>query len=323
MNDALKEAIEREMSRYSLTELSKAREELTRRYRDPARHGKKALFMTSDLHRIAYLATRLPATHAVVKKVLEELKQRHPQLVVKSVLDLGAGPGTATWAALEVFPEIERATLVEHDSDLIAIGKRLASSQSEIALKWLPRNIAENDPFEQHDLVVVSYALGELDSEAQALTSERAWDASLGALALIEPGSMAGFAGIRKVRETLISKRASIVAPCPHAHACPMPSDDWCHFSERIARTSEHRKLKEGALGYEDEKYSYLLFTQSPFTSPSSRILSPPEKHSGHLKLRLCTPQGIKSETLARSDGALYKMAKKLEWGDLFPNSDS
>ncbi len=70
---------------------------------------------------------------------------------------------------------------------------------------------------------------------------------------------MAGFETIRKARTTLISMEEHILAPCPHQGPCPMTENDRCHFAERVERTSLHRKMKEGTLGYEDEKYSSVI----------------------------------------------------------------
>ena len=50
----------------------------------------------------AYMAARMPACYAAVYKVLEELSMRLPAFAPESMLDFGAGPGTAIWAAHEV-----------------------------------------------------------------------------------------------------------------------------------------------------------------------------------------------------------------------------
>ena len=97
---------------------------------------------------------------------------------------------------------------------------------------------------------------------------------------------------------------------------------DWCHFSQRVERTSQHRQLKGGTLGYEDEKFSYLIAAKpiagkTDVASAAARIVRHPGKHSGHVKLSLCTPQGqIENRTVARSNKAAYKSARKAEWGD-------
>ncbi len=49
----------------------------------------------TELHRIAYLATHLPATYAVLTKVLSEIT------LPKTILDCGAGPETSIWALLD------------------------------------------------------------------------------------------------------------------------------------------------------------------------------------------------------------------------------
>ena len=51
---------------------------------------------------IGYAASRLPACYAVVWRVLDELDMRVTDFRPESMLDFGAGPGTAIWAASEV-----------------------------------------------------------------------------------------------------------------------------------------------------------------------------------------------------------------------------
>ncbi len=50
----------------------------------------------------AYMAARMPACYAAVFTVLQELRVRLPAFQPVSLLDFGAGPGTAIWAAQQV-----------------------------------------------------------------------------------------------------------------------------------------------------------------------------------------------------------------------------
>jgi ribosomal protein RSM22 (predicted rRNA methylase) len=95
-----------------------------------------------------------------------------------------------------------------------------------------------------------------------------------------------------------------------------MPPPHWCHFSVRLPRLKIHKLLKEASLGYEDEKYCYVILSKTA-PPPYSRIVASPEHHSGHTKLTLCTPPGIIAKTtFTRSQGPIYKTVKKLEWGE-------
>lgn len=113
-----------------------------------------------------------------------------------------------------------------------------------------------------------------------------------------------------------------MIAPCPHMEKCPMKGSDWCHFSIRLDRSQEHRQLKGAKLGFEDEKYSYVAFGKGKYALARGRILRHPQKRSGHVTFKVCATDGLIEETISRKQGALYKRARKANWGDVFPPKD-
>jgi ribosomal protein RSM22 (predicted rRNA methylase) len=136
-------------------------------------------------------------------------------------------------------------------------------------------------------------------------------------LVVIEPGTVRGFHFIHEARSALIAAGAHLLAPCPHGKECPMAaSGDWCHFAARVERTSLHRQLKGGALGYEDEKFSYVVASRDPISAAPARIVRHPQKHSGHVQLTLCTPEGLTTPTIGKSQKEKYKFARHAHWGD-------
>lgn len=311
-------AIELETESVDVRQLSEAREELTRRYRQPT--GSPC--MTTEAQRNAYIFSRLPATYAALNASMEALRQI-ADWSPTSLLDLGTGPGTAMWAASENFPSLETITLIEKDPSLSVIGKRLAEKSDHTALRsarWQIGDLEQIKELPPHDLVVLSYSIGELKPDAMLPLIDLSWKAAGKLLLIVEPGTPAGFERIRQVRSRLIEQGAYLAAPCPHALACPMAGGDWCHFSARVERTSLHRKLKGGSLGYEDEKFSYVAVSKEQMPLPESRVLSDPSRHSGHVSLKLCTSnEGLQQRTLSKKQGDLYKKARKAEWGDPFP----
>ena len=314
----LLDAIQQETDKVDRRKLVQATAQLTERY-------KAADFLTpataTEAHRAAYLAVRLPATYAAVRRVLAEINARAPQAEIASMLDLGAGPGTALFAASEGFASLQLATLVEGDAEWIALGKRLAAPArlpESLKVEWSKQDLRSGLSCEKHDLVVISYTLGELPQATADAVLVKAWKCAGKFLVVIEPGTRRGFAAINAARSALITNAAYIFAPCPHTSACPMAAaGDWCHFSQRVERTSQHRQLKGGDLGYEDEKFSYLIAAKNSLPSLGARIVRHPGKHSGHIQLALCTPQGrIENRTVTRSSKEAYKRARKAEWGD-------
>ena len=121
-----------------------------------------------------------------------------------------------------------------------------------------------------------------------------------------------------QARDVLIEQQYTILAPCPHNKPCPLTAPDWCHFSVRLARSRLHRQLKDAELGYEDEKFCYLIASKSLVRDTDyDRILANPLKRSGHVHLKLCTHDGLLSQTIvSKKAKERYNRAKKADWGD-------
>ena len=295
---------------YDFKQLRAAAERISERYRAPG----KGPLLSNDLDRAAYLAVRLPATFAAISAVLEELKSRAPGFAPQTLLDLGAGPGTATFAADQVFPSLKDVFLVEQDKALAEIGHELASIPAH--RDWFPGDM-RTAPMPQRDLGIAAYSLGELSASDAGKVTEKAWKATQ-VLCVIEPGTPRGYANIIRVRDQLIAAGAHLVAPCPHERRCPMDgTKDWCHFAARVERTSLHRRMKSGELGWEDEKFSYVIFSRDPeMARAQARIVRHPQTGKGHMKLELCAQDGLGLVTISKKQGEVYKQARRARWGD-------
>ena len=56
---------------------------------------------------LAYALARMPATYAAITASLDALREIRPDFTPESLLDIGAGPGTATWAAAETWSSLQ------------------------------------------------------------------------------------------------------------------------------------------------------------------------------------------------------------------------
>ena len=72
---------------------------ISQTYRDGGGSGA----IKSGTDALAYALARMPATYAAVIASLNALRQITPDFAPKNLLDVGAGPGTASWAAAEAF----------------------------------------------------------------------------------------------------------------------------------------------------------------------------------------------------------------------------
>ncbi|WGL58666.1 small ribosomal subunit Rsm22 family protein [Pigmentibacter sp. JX0631] len=312
----LQESLTEIAKHYAPSALQQAYLKLSTYYRN--NREQIAFSLNSDLERLAYVLARMPATYAAVERVLQEVLPFAENL--KSILDVGAGPGTASWASCETFSELENIQLIEQNQGMIEIGKKLALNQQKMKnANWLQKNVLNSlDGIQSADLVLASYSFNEISEKDKEHFLSKFWEKTGQFFVLIEPGTPLGFQSVTFARNFFLKSNANILAPCPHSLSCPaLNKQDWCHFATRLQRTSMHKNLKMGEKGFEDEKFSYLIVSKNNLEKHfNARITRHPEVHSGHLKLNLCTKDGFILKTHSKKDGQKYKEARKAEWGD-------
>ena len=328
---ALRDVSDRALAGVSLADLTRAAEGLSQRYRAEVHDGH--LHLADDLAARAYLVTRLPATYAAVAACMAALTQVRPDFAPRTLLDVGAGPGSALLAAAERWPGLEDALLLEASPAIRAWGERV-TAQLPLRVVWETTDVTlgltdtttditadttlgTTTSTGPRDLVTAAYMLNELTPEARAHLIDTLWRLTADTLLLVEPGTPGGWSRILEARARLITAGARLLAPCSHAARCPLSPPDWCHFSQRVARSRGHRQAKRAEVGWEDEKYIYLAASRRPDRTPEARVLAPPRARSGLVTLKLCQQDGTAAQRLiSKREGALYKAARRANWGD-------
>lgn len=310
--------IDRVLAGHRSVELRRSATRLSERYRvDQPAHTP---ILTGASAVAGYLSTRMPATYAAVRAALSRAATADPELAPVHVLDIGGGTGAATWAARSVFDSVRSTQLVDVSPAALEMGRTLLSG-SEIDVTTAQERIGGHTTARLADLGIAAYLLGEL-TEPDRDRAVALLASSAPVVTVVEPGTTAGFGRLLRARDQLVASGRRILAPCPHEDACPLagPSRDWCHLAVRLPRTATHRAVKGGELGYEDEKYCYVVAGPRSPTTRVGTILRHPQFRGGHVKLTVCTPEHIVEDvTVAKRSRATYRAARHCAWGDAWP----
>lgn len=274
----------------------------------------------------AYLAWRFPVTALVIFEVLGRLKEAWPEFSPGSILDIGAGPAVSVLPVLAHFPGIRSYHLLEKQPAMQKAGELILDRlkgqlADEVEFHRLPADFkAKTLP--QADLVLASYVVNELTTQDVALLCQRLTTSVRQAAVLIVPGTPEHFHKLTDLRNQLLASGFTILAPCTFSGRCHMEGEtDWCHFYQRVQRSSLLRQLKGAELAYEDEKFSYLVVArtgQLPDNGEAARIIRHPLIQKGYRDVTLCSAQGVSQIRFTKGKHReVYRELKDLGWGDL------
>ncbi len=312
---SLRAGLEARLQGVSRNEAAERAGAISKNYRD----GGNSAAIRSETDALAYALARMPATYAADIASLNALIDIRPEFAPKSLLDVGAGPGTATWAAAEAFPSLQSFTLVDANDALRTLaldlaresGRQIAYERGEVRALLSKEDAA--------DLVVASYVIGEIGEAERPALARTMWEKTRDTLLVVEPGTPAGYARIIALRGQLIATGAHVAAPCPHEGPCPLAAPDWCHFTQRLQRSRAHKQVKGAEVPFEDEKFAYVALTRAPVAAHISRVLAQPSIGKVEVTAKLCTPDGLEIAKIPRRDKAAYAEVRRRRWGDAVP----
>jgi ribosomal protein RSM22 (predicted rRNA methylase) len=308
----LKVALEAKLHGRARDEIAARAAQISKTYRD----GGNSRAIASEADALAYALVRMPATYAAVAACLNALLEVRADFAPIGLLAIGAGPGTASWAAAETFSSLRNFMLLDINAALQTLALELCREHARLAAMTCRRDANALDEAEPADLVIASYLIGEVGEAERRTLAERLWAKTRDTLLVVEPGTPAGYGRIIELRAQLIAAGACVAAPCPHDRACPLSAPDWCHFSQRLPRLRAHKQIKEAELPFEDEKFSYVVLTRTPIAKTFSRVLAPPVLSKVEVSTKLCTADGVSFTKVPRRDKAAYAKARRWSWGD-------
>jgi ribosomal protein RSM22 (predicted rRNA methylase) len=240
------------------------------------------------------------------------------------MLDVGAGPGTAAFAAVQAFETLDNIRLIDANAELRKLALTLMAEADSETLRQAAdaRSYRHGNALtllnetKPADLVVASYAAGEIAGGELPRFAQLLWAATAGALVVIVPGTPEGYRRVLRMRGELIAAGAHVAAPCPHERECPLRPPDWCHFAQRLPRSRDHLYIKGAEVPFEDEKFSYVVLSRDKPQLIDARILAPPKIAKSAITAKLCTDAGVVTDIGARRDSEAYRRRKSWRWGD-------
>ena len=120
---ALRSALDRLTEGRGRADLAQRSRQITATYQ-ARRNSSQSLHAADDA--LAYALARMPATYAATLEALERLVEAMPNFAPRSLLDIGCGPGTASFAAVQAFPGLDQITLLDRNGPFLDLARTLA-----------------------------------------------------------------------------------------------------------------------------------------------------------------------------------------------------
>jgi ribosomal protein RSM22 (predicted rRNA methylase) len=295
-----------------------------------------AAYLADERLRNAYRAYFLPSNLSKIHKPLQELSLHPRGLFSKAklrILDIGAGPGTASLGALTFFSQQERKqpmlefTAVDQVAGNLKIAEALFSTygtthQLEASLKTVRSEIEGlgNLVHGHFDVIILSNVMNELYAKEESRIDKRVsiLNAILkkcladdGSCIIIEPALRETSRGMLEVRNGMLEQGFYVYSPCLFSGKCPALANpkDWCHEDIPWAPPALVKEIdKLTGLRKDSLKFSYLvlrkdgLTLKGVFVEDSFRVVSEPLVSKGKREFYVCGAAGRRLVTRLDKD---------------------
>nr|XP_023688400.1 methyltransferase-like protein 17, mitochondrial isoform X1 [Paramormyrops kingsleyae] len=288
---------------------------------------------------LVYLAARLAAGYAAMRRALNEIKKRDPTFTPFSLLDFGSGLGTVVWAARTTWGDsLKESVCVDSSKAMNTLAERLlrgGSDKEDPLIKHVYfRQFLPVSPKVQFDLVSSAFALSELPSKQERIeTVLTLWRKTHSYLVLVENGTKEGHQILMEARDTVLKgeektmdpSRPFVFAPCAHQLPCPKLAQQAqvpCNYPQPFCPLP-----LPGNREQEVEQFSYLVMArQEPGVENAglewARLTGPVLRRPRHVHCQLCCPDGELRRvvvTPSRHGRDVYRCARNSDYGDRLP----
>ena len=269
---------------------------------------------------LAYALVRMPATYAAATAVLTALAESWPDFAPDTLQDIGAGPGTATFAAARQFPALRHIHMIDADPHLRGLAQALLRASASAALRGASYEAGEiaaaRRGGEPADLVIASYVVGELAPGRLTDMADALWSRTGGALVVIEPTSPPDLLHLERTRppgsRAPTSRRlARTIAPARSSRRTGATSRSASAVRAIIAR-SRARRCRSRTRNSPTWR-SPVIRVRARRPGAGWRIHA---WTKGALSAKLCTDDGIVTEVTGRRDRDAYRLRTRWRWGD-------
>ena len=256
----------------------------------------------------AYTAYRMPATFAAVRSALPSSSGPNRAWRRTASSTLAAGPARRSGRRAATFGSLaygDRARPGDGDAGDGPPDRDRGRRAAVRGAHWRPASCGRRAP-PPADLVTVSYVLSEITDQAQVSWYGRPPRPPPSRWSLVEPGTPRGYARILAAAHDAARAGLTVARPVPASGGLPdHAGQDWCHFGARVNRSGLHRKIKDGELSYEDEKFSFVAASPAPAAGPvRAGSLRRPTQRKGLVSLaRLHDPTRHRHRTRLQAPG--------------------
>lgn len=283
-----------------------------------------------------YLAFFSPLSYVKTFSVLREVLEIVPPKEGMRIIDLGAGQGAGTLAAIEFLKNragIEEPLCVDRRKPFFNILEGMSIPHRFKIMDIEEVRIRKTGEF---DLVLMVNSL----TEAYGFDLQKLWSkislifdqllAQGGLLVIIEPAMKDSTRTLMNIRNKLVQERddATIIAPCINIKECPMlkvkSRNEWCHFSVRW-KPPYFMEVINRELGRELDvpKFSYLAVFKGRRELPTiylegGRVVSNLQVEKGKKRFYLCRDERyIGFERLDRDLSERNRCVDEISKGDI------